>query len=347
MEEAGASETASEDQMDGSNKDSDYWQLGLPRERILFVDSRDSEEFDILLVALDGAKVVAMDAEWKPVRKAGSVPRVSILQLSCRMDNMSMSWASIESFLSSRKLRAEASEESLKANIVGVNLQKDNVHRLRMLKKVEAAMEGLSVSNGQVRDDDAVIAGRTVGLDSQDEEFEGGEIQLETDVHSSRDLVDELDVVQDEVGLDSTTEEIECTGGGEDIIFVLDLLALSATDFLSAMKRMLCSPRVLKLGFAFKQDQLNLAASFPGPEANGCFDKVRRVLSRYSSVCFCGSQSTTTKNEKRAELRSQCNCDGSVSASLIFQCQLNSSFLVLSFLKFSHCCGCRWSRTWT
>ena len=95
---AGASETTSEDQMDGSNKDFDYWQLGLPRERILFVDSRDSEEFNILLVALDGAKVVAMDAEWKPVRKAGSVPRVSILQLSCCMDNMSMSWASIDSF---------------------------------------------------------------------------------------------------------------------------------------------------------------------------------------------------------------------------------------------------------
>ena len=289
MEEAGASETGAEDQMDGSNKDSDYWQLGLPRERILFVDSKDSEEFNVLLVALDGAKVVAMDAEWKPVRKAGSVPRVSILQLSCRMDNMSMSWASIESFLSSRKLRAEASEESSKVKIVGVNLHKDDVHRLRMLKKVEVAMEGLSVSNGQVRDDGAVIAGRAVGLDLQDEEVEGGEIQVETYVHSIRDLVDELDVVQDGVDLDCTTEEIECTGSGEEIIFVLDLLALSATDFSSAMKRMLCSPRVLKLGFAFKQDQLNLAASFPGPEANGCFDKVKRVLSIYSSVCFCGS----------------------------------------------------------
>lgn len=279
MEEAGASETGAEDQMDGSNKDSDYWQLGLPRERILFVDSKDSEEFNVLLVALDGTKVVAMDAEWKPVRKAGSVPRVSILQLSCRMDNMSMSWASIESFLSSRKLRAEASEESSKAKIVGVNLHKDDVHRLRMLKKVEVAMEGLSVSNGQVRDDGAVIAGRAVGLDLQDEEVEGGEIQVETYVHSIRDLVDELDVVQDGVDLDCTTEEIECTGSGEEIIFVLDLLALSATDFSSAMKRMLCSPRVLKLGFAFKQDQLNLAASFPGPEANGCFDKVRSMLS--------------------------------------------------------------------
>jgi hypothetical protein len=96
----------------------------------------------------------------------------------------------------------------------------------------------------------------------------------------------------------------------------------------------------------FNQDQLNLATSFPGPEANGGFDKVRRLLSRYSSVCFCSSQSTTTKNEKRVELRSQCNCDGSVSASLIL-CQLNFSFLALSSLKFSHCGGCRWSRTWT
>lgn len=294
MEEAGASETGAEDPMDGSNRDSNYWQLGIPRERILFVDSKDSEEFNVLLAALDGAKVVAMDAEWKPNRKAGSVPRVSILQLSCRMDNMSMSWASIESILSSMKLRAKASMESLKAKKVGINLHRDDSHRLRMLKKVEGAMEGLSVSNEQVRADGAVIAGRRVELDVQDEEVEGGDIELETDVHSNRDLVDESDVGQDEVGLDSTTEGIECTRGGEEVIFVLDLLALSAADFSCAMKRMLCSPGVLKLGFAFKQDQLNLAASFPGPEANGCFDKVRRVLSIYLSAGFCGSQSMTT-----------------------------------------------------
>jgi DNA-nicking Smr family endonuclease len=61
---------------------------------------------------------------------------------------------------------------------------------------------------------------------------------------------------------------------GEEIVFVLDLLALSASAFGLAMKAMLTSPHILKLGFAFKQDLLHLTTTFPGSEAHGCFDKV-------------------------------------------------------------------------
>ena len=60
----------------------------------------------------------------------------------------------------------------------------------------------------------------------------------------------------------------------EEMIFLLDMMSLPASSFWESMKRMLVSPTVLKLGFKFKQDLLNLAKSFPGPDAHSCFDKV-------------------------------------------------------------------------
>jgi hypothetical protein len=112
--ETGVSESVNGDQPDDVNDSSLYWKLKIPRERILFVDTAGSEEFNLLLTALDEAKIVAMDAEWKPVHKAGVLPRVSILQLSCRMDRNSRSWANMERVILSRKIRVEA-EEHLEA----------------------------------------------------------------------------------------------------------------------------------------------------------------------------------------------------------------------------------------
>ena len=487
----------SEASVESANGDHDslYWKLVIPRERILYVKAKGTEEFDVLLTALDEAVIVAMDAEWKPVRRAGVSPRVSILQISCRITKQSNTWATIDRILLARRVGAEA-EESLKVERSTVKRQRDELDRQREelekereemqeevereKRKVRTARENLkreraekkkrdkkekeeiekariaSSRNQHRRDDEDdvdnrptltklqdglknVVLGRNGEIsevaedlaggmdvqhsskkdvtpkkvDSEDSEqnmdnlldvlaraqkelmkhqegeqhterteakletlsknetldqkaetnyafpadknlleenglknrnteveenkvnrnFEGDdsiqeespsseEVQTngrqsrlqqlglgneqvtntdssgsdgeaffdsdqefsdvdENDFEADKEVLEDIDSApelvrhaggsKDGVGL---TEEESERSKGEEIIFVLDLLALSAADFAFPIKKMLCSPRVLKLGFAFKQDQLHLAASFPDSEASGCFDKV-------------------------------------------------------------------------
>lgn len=528
--ETGVSESANGDQPDDASDSSSYWKLKIPHERILFVDKASSEEFNLLLTALDEAKIVAMDAEWKPVRKAGVSPRVSILQLSCRMDQNSSSWANMERAILSRKIRVEA-EESLEARKVqldaemqkqkdaiqqqqqkvdrdrrkvqkegrNVKMQRERFEKERAEKKkrdaeelensrtwkpsaedkstvmklgdglkglflgrngevsefcedlessnpsteadhkdkskkvnsddaeqnvdnlldvlaqaekemlkhqqgeqhtmhTEANLETLSkdtsdiapnyVSPGKnfvdetsVRSKDTEIevdkvnrhldlnngdnsqeqqmpakssdridlglserdiddsttqgvegrgnavpplsnasasqsfkdcsdsfyeasdmeepksrktnlenglggmyAASGFGVSDADEDEEDSELSTseELETQSDNDLDGTVDLIPEKssrgynnaAGIEGLTEEENKRVEGEEVIFLLDLMSLSAKDFSSALKKMLCSPQVVKLGFAFKQDQLHLAATFPGPEAHECFDKV-------------------------------------------------------------------------
>jgi hypothetical protein len=73
----------------------------------------------------------------------------------------------------------------------------------------------------------------------------------------------------------------------KEMIFLLDMMSLPASSFWEGMKKMLVSPTVLKLGFKFKQDLVNLAKTFPGPDAHSCFDKVcfDRVIIYLRGLC--------------------------------------------------------------
>lgn len=59
-----------------------------------------------------------------------------------------------------------------------------------------------------------------------------------------------------------------------EVIFILDLLAVPASAFGKVLKDVMVDPTVLKLGFGFKQDLINLRSTFPGPDSHCCFDKV-------------------------------------------------------------------------
>lgn len=490
-------------------EDSSYWKLVIPRERILFVKSPGTEEFDVFLTALDEAMIVAMDAEWKPVRRAGVAPRVSILQISCRIRKESKAWATMERILLARRIRVEV-EESLKSERSEVERQRDDLEKQRgkleeereemqgqvelekwkvrkdrenlkreraekklrdrkereelektriassreqcdrdddfdnrpTLTKLQDGLKGLVLGrNGEISEVAKDLAGgadvpnsakdnvtpRKVntedpeenrdnlldvlaqaqkelmkhqegepavyteakletlskdenpepesdyafpgnknlleenGLKSRDTEveenkvknsFEANDLSIqenfrraeelpttsgneappllgggtkETESESSngqgidtggsdgedvsdgdqefsdagenefevdKDVVEEIDSVPELVRRaghskdgERLTEEESERSQGEEVIFVLDLLALLAADFAFPMKKMLCSPRILKLGFAFKNDQLHLAASFP--DASGCFDKVVGSALQYSSFQCC------------------------------------------------------------
>lgn len=504
----------------GGDDSSSYWKLVIPRERILFVKAPETDEFDVLLTALDEAMVVAMDAEWKPVRRAGVSPRVSILQISCRIREQSQAWGTIDRILLTRRIRAEAAE-SLEVEKSVVERQRDELERRReeLEKKREEMQEEVEQEKRKVRterenlkteraekkkryemereeiqraqiassrnqrrreDEDEVdnrstltklqdglkdlVLGRNGEISEVAEDLAGGvdvqqsamedvtpkKVDTEDAKQNMDNLLDVLaqaqkelmkheegeqhtahteakleilskdenldqeaesnyafpdeknlleenglrsrdteieenivkrnfernDLIQDEsrrseqmqttsqhsrngpsqqlgVGIRemesrSSNEEVTGTGStgsggeddsdsdqefsetgenefevgkevaeemdsapelirragdskdgvglteeeserskGEEVIFVLDLLALSAADFAFPIKKMLCSPRILKLGFAFKQDQFHLAASFPGPETNGCFDKVAASAMQHSPFQCC------------------------------------------------------------
>lgn len=148
METEVSLESASGDQAD----DSSYWKLVIPRERILFVQSPGTEEFDVFLTALDEAMIVAMDAEWKPVRRAGVSPRVSILQISCRIRNQSEAWARIDRILLARRIKAEA-EDGLKVEKSVVERQRGEIDKQReeLEKEREEMQEEVEREKRKVR----------------------------------------------------------------------------------------------------------------------------------------------------------------------------------------------------
>jgi hypothetical protein len=228
----------------GGRRNSSFWKTSLPQERILFVNSPEKLEFKLFLVAMEEAVIVAMDAEWKPVRKPGAVPRVSILQMSCRMGENSRAWSSLM-----EKDLLVAMDSKFQALGLGTELEpREEYSETRSTKENSEEMiepEDLD-RNSQNDDDPDNCLDQKIAESKEDWRRKGEEEEEE-----------ESKLVK-----------------GEEIVFVLDLLALSASAFGLAMKAMLTSPHILKLGFAFKQDLLHLTTTFPGSEAHGCFDKV-------------------------------------------------------------------------
>ncbi|KAH9539545.1 hypothetical protein CY35_15G062900 [Sphagnum magellanicum] len=237
----------------GGRRNSLFWKTSLPQERILFVNSPEKLEFKLFLVAMEEAVIVAMDAEWKPVRKPGAVPRVSILQMSCRMGENSRAWSSLMEkdllIAMDSKFQALGLETELESREEYSERRSTEENSEEMIEPEEFAPEDLD-RNSQKDDDPENCLDQKIAESEEDWRRKG----------------------EDE------EEEESKLVKGEEIVFVLDLLALSASAFGLAMKAMLTSPHILKLGFAFKQDLLHLTTTFPGSEAHGCFDKVEPYM---------------------------------------------------------------------
>ncbi|KAI5081787.1 hypothetical protein GOP47_0001530 [Adiantum capillus-veneris] len=189
----------------------------LSSDGVHFVNSVDSSEFSLFLRALDQAYIVAMDAEWKPLRSKNTktFPRVSIMQLACRLATCS-----------GDPLLAHSED-----TIVGGS---NNVS------------EDPTVSTSHASRSAVVI-------------------------HQSAPSYSEG--LQNDLELSLSKLKIQ-----KEVIFLLDMMSLPVNSFWEPMKKMLVSPTVLKLGFKFKQDLVNLSKSFPGPDAHSCFDKVDPYL---------------------------------------------------------------------
>ncbi|CAM6063524.1 unnamed protein product [Sphagnum tenellum] len=237
----------------GGGRTSSFWKTSLPQERILFVNSPEKLEFKLFLVAMEEAVIVAMDAEWKPVRKPGAVPRVSILQMSCRMGENSRAWSSLMEkdllVAMDSNFQALGLETELEPREEYSERRSTEENSEEMIEPEEFALEDLD-RNSQKDDDPENCLDQKIAESEEDWRRKG-----EDDEEEESKLVK-----------------------GEEIVFVLDLLALSASAFGLAMKAMLTSPHILKLGFAFKQDLLHLTTTFPGSEAHGCFDKVEPYM---------------------------------------------------------------------
>ncbi|CAM6017089.1 unnamed protein product [Sphagnum balticum] len=238
----------------GGRRNSSFWKTSLPQERILFVNSPEKLEFKLFLVAMEEAVIVAMDAEWRPVRKPGAVPRVSILQMCCRMGENYRAWSSLMEkdlllVAMDSKFQALGLETELEPREEYSERRSTEENSEEIIEPEEFAPEDLD-KNSQKDDDPENCLDQKIAESEEDWRRKG----------------------EDE------EEEESKLVKGEEIVFVLDLLALSASAFGLAMKAMLTSPHILKLGFAFKQDLLHLTTTFPGSEAHGCFDKVEPYM---------------------------------------------------------------------
>lgn len=229
-----------------------------------FVDSVNSEEFSLFLRAMDNACVVAMDAEWKPVRSNSikTFHRVSIMQIACRLSN-----------------HDEATPDNEIAAVMAVvddnvwthNPNKNDINEgpLQLDDRVSAE-GGIQHIESAILNED-VVSTIELGREGEGSTTSGsyvnrGAVGMSAESPSSG-LVSKEGEKCVEVSLSRLREK-------QEMIFLLDMMSLPVNSFWEAMKRMLVSPSVLKLGFKFKQDLVNLSKSFPGPDAHSCFDKV-------------------------------------------------------------------------
>lgn len=243
--------------------------LPLPQDCIHFVDSPYSDEFRLFLSALDRAEVVGMDAEWKPLRgrKGGlACPRVSIMQLACRLSKNKA-----EETLGTQEILGELVE-------LGDLSSRDCI-----------PLDNLEGEWDFEQDDGTIGEESLITVDDRSNE------SLENKEVTPEDLTNSMDVRQPQERL------LECNlsklTDPQELIFLLDMMSLPAWSFWEAMKKMLVSRNVLKLGFRFKQDLINLAGSFSGPSAHSCFDKVDPYVDigrLYCELRGCGSSGFKT-----------------------------------------------------
>ncbi|KAL1824007.1 hypothetical protein ACET3Z_010785 [Daucus carota] len=70
-----------------------------------------------------------------------------------------------------------------------------------------------------------------------------------------------------------TLLQIACRVDSESLVFLLDLLAIPLVSIHELLKQVFESPRILKLGFQFKQDLLYLSSTFVSQGCDPGFDK--------------------------------------------------------------------------
>lgn len=179
----------------------------MPRDRIVFVGSEDSDEFDLFCWAMERSYIVGMDSEWKPsfLSNISGNPRVSILQIACRIYDFD-----------------------------------DDEH---------------NSSNTNVCNTETYVVNQ-----SECDIGNGGRI-------FSPEKAQWRHKMFGGVG-DSQGHKVQ------ELVFLLDLLALPVSSFGKTLKAVYVSPDILKLGFRFKQDLMYLAGSFSGEEGHSYFDKV-------------------------------------------------------------------------
>ncbi|BFI14520.1 uncharacterized protein MPTK1_5g03730 [Marchantia polymorpha subsp. ruderalis] len=243
---------------DRDRHDGKFWKVPLPPRHIHFVSSADSEELHLLFWALRNATVVAMDAEWKPVynksANAGS-PRVSILQIACRLTD--------EVF--ERQLKADKGEKASNSRV-------DQERRDRNLASASSpSLSRSPVENGAAGTgscDSVVLRGgpreQAGNGSSHVRKSKSGEGDSFSYLRGRRIFLERI-----AYGVERPRPEV---------IFILDLLAVPASAFGKVLKDVMVDPTVLKLGFGFKQDLINLRSTFPGPDSHCCFDKVDPYL---------------------------------------------------------------------
>ncbi|CAM6088539.1 unnamed protein product [Calypogeia fissa] len=236
------------------DKDDNFWKVPLPLECMHFVNSPDSDSFSRLVLALERATVVAMDAEWKPLlhgsgkASAGQVPRVSILQIACRLQP-----------------QGKGAKESAESPSAGHTLKTPGEPQSKTSRSVKQEREQppgqlFRLRNSQV--------GAENGAQPRDDEPTG----------EDRDKRSEEGVQCGPTALEGHTATREEPKTCSEMIFLLDLLAIPAAAFSKLLKKVFMDPAVLKLGFGFRQDLVHLRGTFPGPDAHGCFDKVEPYL---------------------------------------------------------------------
>ncbi|KAG6557636.1 hypothetical protein Mapa_000917 [Marchantia paleacea] len=242
------------------SQDGKFWKVPLPPTYIHFVSSAESEELLLLFWALRNATVVAMDAEWKPVynksANAGS-PRVSILQIACRLKDEE----------GGCQLKPDKGEKG--ANRCR-HKNDECIDQERRERNLATASNPSPVENGAEGTEscDSVLLR---GL--KDQAGKGSS-------HVRKTKSGEGDSFCYPRGRRIFLERI--ANGVEwprpEVIFILDLLAVPASAFGKVLKDVMVDPTVLKLGFGFKQDLINLRSTFPGPDSHCCFDKVDPYL---------------------------------------------------------------------
>ena len=276
---------------------SSVWPLS--SDSICFIDSPSSPSFSLFLSALDRASIVAMDAEWKPnlssQRKStlSSCSRVSIMQIALRIrsdlmpdsaainpSSTSSNYEAVKSTLPnsvnldlplpSSEHSDEEPSESMESDgkhshalckdqgFLEHSVFTDQIGHLSMTSAEDGASKSILnsadielpylPSTCSENKDSKTIPAYIVQNDKKYNVLRKGQLFMERSFNRLKDK--------------------------EEMIFLLDMMSLPASSFWESMKRMLVSPTVLKLGFKFKQDLLNLAKSFPGPDAHSCFDKV-------------------------------------------------------------------------
>ncbi|KAH7287635.1 hypothetical protein KP509_32G067300 [Ceratopteris richardii] len=228
----------------------------LPRDCIHFVDSAHSESFALLLQALDRAYIVAMDAEWKPVRSNNRrrFPRVSIMQLACRLSN------------------CIAEPRIHDGDAAG---SEDTSHG-EAETSTDLVEQPVKIRNA--------TAGQTANLNSQ------GPSSYENCMNLSAEQSTVCNRQEGHNHLELSQSRVQ---ENEEIIFLLDMMSIPISFLWEAMKKMLVSSTVVKLGFKFKQDLVNLARSFPEPDSHSCFDKVDPYIDIGKLFLeLCGSDGT-------------------------------------------------------